>query len=84
MEKKIRIEDIINKEIKILSFSIRNTKFPKDGRTNYITIQFEFENEIKVLFTGSEILSRQLKDYESELPFTTMIKKKFNRYYTLS
>lgn len=82
--KKIRIDDIVNKEIKIMAFSIRNTKFPKDGRTNYIAIQFEIENETKVVFTGSEILTRQLKEYQHELPFIAMIKKKFNRYYTLS
>jgi hypothetical protein len=81
---KLRIDDIINQEIKILAFSVRNTKYPKDGRTNYLTIQFEMENEKHVVFTGSEVLTRQLQSYQEQLPFFTTIKKKFNRYYTLS
>jgi hypothetical protein len=51
-----------------------------------LTIQFEYPDkpgEKHVIFTGSNVLIDQLKQYGEKLPFLATIRKK-DRYYTLS
>jgi hypothetical protein len=80
---KVKLDDIIDKEIEIKNFKLANSNFSKNQSGKYATIQFVCEGELKVLFTGSDVLIDQLEKYKSEMPFLTIIKK-INRYYTLS
>lgn len=80
---KVRLDDILNKEIEIKAFKLANSRFSKNQSGKYATIQFVNEGELKVLFTGSDVLISQLEKYENELPFIATIIK-INRYYTLS
>ncbi len=78
---KKRIEDILNQEILVLSFKIKNSK--KRQNSLYATIQFKLEGTDYIVFTGSSVLIDQLKRYKEKLPFYTTIRK-IDRYYTFS
>ena len=77
---KISITDVINKEVTILNFRVKESKL-KDG--DYLTIQIEKEDAKYVIFTGSKVLIDQIERYKHELPFLTTIRK-INKYYSLT
>lgn len=78
---KLKLDDIINKEILITGFKIKDSHLKKD--TQYLTIGFELEGEPHITFTGSAVLMDQFRRYESHIPFLSTVKK-VNRHYTLS
>ena len=78
---KLKLEEILNKEILVTGYKIKDSSQKKG--TLYLTIHFEFSGEKHVTFTGSTVLMDQLKKYESHLPFLTTIQK-INRHYTFS
>ena len=63
---KKRIEDILNKEILVLGFKIKDSKQRKG--TSYATVQFKCENNEHIFFTGSSVLIDQLTKYKDNLP----------------
>lgn len=77
---KRRIDDLLNTEITVFNFRFGESKV-KDGE--YLTIQFELENERYVCFTGSKVLTKQARKYKDQLPFLAVIKK-INSYYTFT
>ncbi len=77
---KIRIGDILGKEIAVLDYKIRNSRYEK-GNGNYLIIQVELDREKRVIFTGSCILFAQLEKYKDKLPFVAEIIKN-GTYYT--
>jgi len=77
---KIRIDDVINEEIIILGYNIKDSKY-KDS--NYLTLQIQRNDKKYVIFTGSEVLIDQIKKYENEIPFLATIRK-INKYYSLT
>ena len=84
--KKVRIDDVTNLEILLLTFRMKESKYQKSSAKDCLTIQFEYPDkpgEKHVIFTGSNVLIDQLKKYEDRLPFLATIKK-IDRYYTLS
>lgn len=78
---KKRIEDILNQEILIIDFKIKNSK--KKQNSLYATIQFKIDNINHIVFTGSVVLIDQLEKYKDNLPFYTTTKK-IDRYYTFA
>lgn len=69
---KKKIEDILNKEILVVGYRIGKSKYrDKD----YLTLQFENGGNKYVVFTGSEVLTKQAQKYEEKMPFHTTIKK---------
>jgi len=78
---KIRIDDILNQEILIIDFKIKDSKKRQD--TLYATIQFKIDDVNHIVFTGSGVLIDQLEKYKDSLPFYTTIKK-IDRYYTFT
>lgn len=82
---KVKLSSIIDKEICILQFKIKKSKYQDKGEY-YAIIQFtdtDENGEHKIAFTGSVVIMDMLERYESELPFATTIKK-IDKYYTLS
>ena len=77
---KIRIDDVINHEITILNYSIKESKL-KEGDS--LTLQISKDNKKYVIFTGSHVLIDQIKKYKDEIPFLTTIRK-INKYYSLT
>jgi len=80
---KIKIEEVLNTEIIILNYSIKSSNYKKNKSGDYLTLQIEIDSKRKILFTGSDVLIQQLKDYGKEIPFTATIKK-INKFYTLT
>lgn len=76
---KIKIERVLNVEIKVFDYKIKTSKF-KEG-TECLTLQIE-KNKVKhVIFTGSTILAQMIKQVpKAKFPFITTIKRE-NEYY---
>jgi len=77
---KISIDSLLNEEILILGYAIKNSKYKEK---EYLTLQVEKEGEKFVAFTGSVVLADQVKKYQSQIPFLATIRK-INKYYSLT
>lgn len=80
---KISIDKILNKEIKVLAFRLKNSKIEKGSTYAQIQIQIELHGELRVIFTNSTVLKEQLQRYKEHLPFCTTIIKN-NKYFSFS
>ena len=80
---KLKIDDIINKEITVIGYRVKDSKFTKDKITTCLTIQFLLGDTRHVVFTGSQVLLDQCKAYESEIPFLATVKK-VDKYFTFT
>lgn len=80
---KIKIDDVLNKELEIIDYTIAESKYKKREDDKVLTIMFKLAGEDRILFTGSKVLMEQLEKYKNELPFNAIIKR-INKFYTLS
>lgn len=80
---KIKIEDVLGKEIEVKSYKISDSKFAKVGNDKVLTLQFKLDNENRILFTGSKVLLDQCEKYESEMPFCATIEK-VDKFYSFT
>jgi hypothetical protein len=80
---KIRLDEIVNRELLITGYTIRRSKYDKNQSGKFLTLQFELDGDRRVVFTGSDVLIEQLEKYVEQVPFLATIKK-IDRYYTLS
>ena len=78
---KKKIEEILNREVLIIDFKVKDSKKQRDSL--YATIQFNIDDVNHIVFTGSNVLIDQLEQYKDHLPFYATIKK-IDRYYTFS
>lgn len=70
---KISVKKLFGVEIKVLEFKVAPSK-QKPG-TECLTLQIEKAGELRVVFTGSTILTDQIKRVPKEnFPFVTTIK----------
>ena len=77
-KKKIDVDDVLNMEIIVHRFKIENST--KKVGTKFLTLQIEYENNKRVVFTGSKILQEQIEQVpENKFPFKTTIKKNDKR-----
>ena len=73
---KIKIERILNTEIKVIDYKIEESKVKKD--TKLLTMQIEKSGVKHIVFTGSTILMQMIQEVKKEdFPFTTKIVKEF-------
>lgn len=83
---KRRIDDVLNLDIIIIGVRISESRYKEEtGRKRYMTLQFQYQ-EVGgrcVLFTGSEVLIRQIEKYRDHIPFKAKIQK-IDRYYTFT
>lgn len=80
---KIKLVNILNKEILIVGYKIKTSQFQKTNSNKYLLLQFVSENKKYVAFTGSSVLADQIEKYKDEIPFTTTIVK-IDKYFTFS
>ena len=66
-----------------INYKIHDSRFKKKDCEKCLTLQFEMEEGLHVLFTGSNVLIDQIEKYRHEIPFYTTIKK-IDRYYTFT
>ena len=84
--KKLSLDDILDKEILVLRYRIKKSKFSEAKNPDCLTVRFAYpENEQAhfVFFSGSSVLMQQLEKYQDKLPFSATIKK-IGKYYTFS
>lgn len=79
---KLRIKDILGKEIIIKAFRITASKYPNDTG-DCLMLQYELDGEEHVTFTGSKVLMNQVQKYQEHIPFKTKLIKP-DRYITMS
>jgi len=77
---KIKLGNILSKEIKVKSYSINKSKY-SDG--NVLKLQFNLDGKEHIVFTGSKVLIEQCEKYKEEMPFETRIEK-IEKYYTFT
>lgn len=76
--KSIKIDEILNVEIKVLSFKVEPSK--KKANSDYLTLQIEIDDRKRVVFTGATVLIQTIKMVpQDKFPFTTTIVKR-NEY----
>lgn len=76
---KIQVQKLFNLPITVLAFKIEPSKQKKG--TELLTLQIEKGGEKRIVFTGSTVLTDQIKRVpESKFPFVTTIKGD-NDYY---
>jgi hypothetical protein len=80
---KVKIETILNREILITGYSIKQSKYDKNTSGKFLTIQFLESGATHIVFTGSDVLIEQFEKYGNQIPFFAVIKK-IDRYYTLA
>jgi hypothetical protein len=83
---KTNIEAIVNIEVEIIGYRIKPSKYPgknKSGQCLFLQMRIPGEDKTRIVFTGSDVLISQMKEYGHEVPFWATIRK-VNRYYTLS
>lgn len=78
---KIKIGDIVGKEIEIVDYKIGSSKF--EGK-KLLTLQIKLNNEDRVIFTSSGVLINQSEKYKNEMPFIATIEKINNRFYSFT
>jgi hypothetical protein len=80
---KIRIDDVLNRELVVTGFSVRDSKYSKNKSGKYLTLQVRINDEKRVVFTGSDVLIDQMTKYGNQVPFVAIVKK-VDRFYTLA
>jgi len=84
--KKVSLDDVLDKEITVLRYRIKKTKFSEAKNPDCLTVQFAYSGNDDahfVFFSGSSVLMQQLEKYQDKLPFTATIKK-VGKYFTFS
>jgi len=77
---KIKLNDLVDREIIIESYKIDKSKY-NDGQC--LSLQIVFDNQKRVVFSGSEVIKDQVVKYQEKLPFITTVKK-INNYFILT
>jgi hypothetical protein len=66
----------MNKEIVVADFKVEDSKFTNKGSGKCLTLQIEYDNSKRVVFTGSTNLIQQIQQVPKEkFPFRATIIK---------
>lgn len=72
MGEKIKIAKVLGKEVLVKDFKLTDSKYEKTKHC--LTIQVELNGEDKVIFTGSEMLRKQIEQIDKkDFPFLATI-----------
>jgi hypothetical protein len=82
-EDKIPLDNVVGKQIVVHAYYLQKSNFKDSLNKERMTMLIEFGGEKRVVFTKSEVLIRQMRQYEKHLPFETIIIHP-KRYYTFS
>lgn len=78
---KIKIAEVIDKEIVVEDFRIEESKYKKGNIDKCLTIQFTISGERRIVFTSSDVLLQQIQKVPSEgFPFKTRITRQGKMY----
>lgn len=71
--RKVSINDIVDKQLVILAFAERNSRYARNDDGKYLILQVEMDGERLVVFTAASVLRDQLSSYREHLPFSAKI-----------
>lgn len=78
---KIEIYKVLNKEVEVLAFEIKPSKYAEKGNGNCLHLQLKVDGAKRVLFTGSGVLMDAIQQVPPEaFPITTTIIKQNESY----
>ena len=80
---KIKIDAVLGREIEIIGYAIRGSKYEKNRSGKCLCLQLQLDGYRHVLFTGSDVLIDQMQKYGDRIPFAATIKK-IDRYFVLT
>lgn len=80
---KIKIDEIVGKVIQVIAYKTGESKYKKANCERCLTLQIKYNDEDRIVFTGSNVLIEQIEKYKDELPFETVIVKS-ERFYAFS
>ena len=80
---KVKIEEILGKEIEVIGYKISDSQYKKNGNDKVLTLQFRLNGAERVVFTGSSVLMDQIERYKDELPFLATVAR-VNKFYTFT
>lgn len=76
--KKIDVEDLLNEEIIVFDYDIKDST--KKAGTKYLTLQIEVDTKRRVVFTGGKTLMDVIEQIPKDnFPFKTIIRKNDKR-----
>ena len=81
--KKIKIDSIIDQDIQVIKYKLTNSKYEKGMDSKCLVLQIKYNEEDRIVFTGSAVLAEQIERYENQLPFETRIIKP-DSFYSFS
>ena len=79
--KKKRMDEVLNRPMIIRGHKIIPSK--KNSGEMCLHLQFDMDNELCILFTGSTVLIDQCEKYTDKIPFRTKIVR-IDKYFTFS
>lgn len=77
---KKKLSDILGKEVLVTDYRISDSQYKTE---KYLTLQFQQEKQLFVIFTGSMVLINQILKYRDHLPFLATIEH-VGKYYTFT
>lgn len=73
---KIKINRVLNIPVVVHNYKIDESKYKKNKSGKCLTLQIDYDNEQRILFTGSDILIEQIGQVnDDDMPFQTTIVK---------
>lgn len=78
---KLQMRDVFDKKIIVKAYRMLDSKVVS-GKS-CMQLQFELDGHEYVVFTTSVVLQRQMREYDSHLPFETTIKN-MRKYHTFT
>ena len=79
--RKIGQPDYLNKQLLVLQFRVNPSK--KREGSECLCLQVKIDDELRVIFSGSGVLSRQCQKYAEKMPFLARIIK-VDKYLTFT
>lgn len=71
---KIKINKVLNKQVEVVDFELNTSKFNQERSKKCLKLQIRYEDELRVIFTGSSMLVNAMSHIKKEdLPFLTTI-----------
>jgi hypothetical protein len=80
---KVKMETVVGKEITVTGYRVTGSKYHDGKNDRCMTLQFELNNTVYVLFTGSNVLISQMERYKDEMPFLATIQK-IDKFYSFT
>lgn len=78
---KIEMYKVLNKQVKVLAFDIKPSRFPEKGNGKCLYLQIEVDGAKRIVFTGSGVLMDTISQVpKDKFPFTTTIIKENERF----